>query len=105
MADVGGPPVRPFDAEAGAEAAAIEVGCQGRRLIVGSGWSAKAPPGAAAARGADGGSSLAIAGPADAGWASEVKAERNDSPEAVWLDITHDAWRPAFGLAPTRRLL
>ena len=53
-------------------------------------------------RGADGGSCLSLAG--DAGWAAQVKAERNDSPEAVWLDITHDGWRRAFGLDHTRRL-
>ena len=53
-------------------------------------------------RGADGGSCLSLAGDAD--WAAQVRAERNDSPEAVWLDITHDAWRRAFGLDHTRRL-
>ena len=104
IVDVGAPPAGPFGAEGCAQTAAIEVLCQGRRLIVGSGWSAKAPAAAAGARAAAGGSCLCLAGAADGGWASAVKAERNDSPEAIWLDITHDGWRRASGLDHTRRL-
>jgi uncharacterized heparinase superfamily protein len=104
IADVGAPPRRPFDSGACAQTAAIEVLCQGRRLIVGSGWSAKASAAAADLRQPAGGSCLCLGGATDGGRASVVKAERKDSPEGVWLDITHDAWRRAFGLDHTRRL-
>jgi len=102
IADVGAPPHTPFDADACAQAGAIEIIAEGRRLVVACGHSAKVP--SAELQGARGGSCVAVDAAPDAGWATRVKAERNDSPQASWLDIAHDGWRKAAGLDHTRRL-
>ena len=79
---------------------ALSVVCEGRRLIAGSAWSAKAAA-PAELRLPAGGSCLALgdAPPLSA----QAKAERQEGPDAVWLEFSHDGWR-ALGFDCTRRL-
>ena len=79
---------------------ALSVVCEGRRLIAGSAWSAKAQ-GADALRGPSGGSCLSLGN----GWpgAATMSAERQEGPDAVWIEAAHDGWR-ALGFDCTRRL-
>ena len=79
---------------------ALSVLCDGRRLIAGSAWSARA--------GADpilreplGGSCLALADALPS--PSTPTAERQESADAVWLESSHDGWR-VLGFDCTRRL-
>jgi uncharacterized heparinase superfamily protein len=85
-----------------AQPGAIDVAVGGRRLLIGSSWSAKAGPGEGAARGPAGGSCLSLGGI----WPEtvEIKSERRETEDGVWLDIEHEGWRRAFGLTHTRRL-
>jgi uncharacterized heparinase superfamily protein len=79
---------------------ALSVVCDGRRLIAGSAWSARAGADPAL-RGPLGGSCLALGDATPA--AALTKAERQESADAVWLESSHDGWR-AFGFDCTRRL-
>lgn len=80
---------------------AVEIICDGARLIVGSAWSTTAEV-EAALQGPVGGSCLALA---DA-WPAvgEVTAERQEDADAIWVDVGHDGWRRGFGLIALRRL-
>jgi uncharacterized heparinase superfamily protein len=91
--------------EVGGVAACVQPGalcvvCDGRRLIAGSAWSAKADADPAL-RGPRGGSCLALGDAAPA--AAEAKAVRQESADAVWLDAAHDGWR-GIGFDASRRL-
>jgi uncharacterized heparinase superfamily protein len=79
---------------------ALSVVCDGNRLIAGSAWSsaAAADP---SLRGPAGGSCLALGD--ERPHAAACKAERQESPDAVWLESSHDGWR-ALGFDCTRRL-
>ena len=79
---------------------ALSVVCEGRRLIAGSAWSAKAAA-PASLRLPAGGSCLALADALPL--PAACKAERQESPDAVWLESSHDGWR-ALGFDCTRRL-
>ena len=83
-----------------AQPGALSVVCEGRRLIAGSAWSAKAE-GADALLGPAGGSCLALGD----GWpgAAAMSSEREEGPDAVWIEASHDGWR-ALGFDCTRRL-
>jgi uncharacterized heparinase superfamily protein len=119
IVDTGAPPADAWSGAACAQLAAIAVDCEGRRLIVGSAWSAKAEVGGAL-RGPAGGSCLALGahwpgavlrrgllagdlGERLEGGPSEVIAERRQSGREVWLDVSHDGWRAA-GFDCVRRL-
>lgn len=79
---------------------ALSVVCEGRRLIAGSAWSAKASA-PAGLRLPAGGSCLALGDAPPL--AAQCLAERQESPDAVWLESSHDGWR-ALGFDCTRRL-
>ena len=119
IVDAGAPPPPAFAGAGCAQPGAIAVWCEGRRLIEGSVWSAKAQVGGAL-RGPAGGSCLGLgqalpgaalrvgllAGGLDELLASgpvRVEVERHESDEAVWLDLVHDGWLWA-GLTARRRL-
>ncbi|HTX50705.1 MAG TPA: heparinase II/III family protein, partial [Caulobacteraceae bacterium] len=103
IVDVGAAARGPWAASACAQTGAIEVACDGRwRLIVGSAASAKAPPGESV-RGPRGGSCLAL-GDSRPDPEEDVAVDRQESEDAVWLDLSHDGWRREFGLSCTRRL-
>lgn len=80
---------------------ALTVVCDGRRLVAGSTWSAKAADDDPVRRRPLGGSCLAL-GDGDPAPA-QMTAERQESADAVWLDASHDGWR-AYGFDCTRRL-
>jgi uncharacterized heparinase superfamily protein len=117
VVDAGGPATVAFAGSACAQPGAITVACEGRRLIAGSAWSAKAEVGGAL-RGPEGASCLGL----DGAWPSAVlrhgvlapgvrerlesrlsagAAERHQDGGETWLVITHDGW-PGFACA--RRL-
>jgi uncharacterized heparinase superfamily protein len=117
IVDAGAPAGGGFAGTACAQPGAVTVACEGRRLIAGSAWSAKAEVGGAL-RGPEGGSCLGL----DGEWPSAalrrgllaagvperlesglaaVAAERHQNGGETWLDVAHDGWR---GLACTRRL-
>lgn len=100
MVDAAAPAARPWDADACAQLAAIAVAANGRTLVVGSVWSAKGQADSAL-RGPAGGSCVGVG----EAWPAPrlVTAERQETGEAVWLEVTHDGWR-ALGLSHTRRL-
>jgi len=103
IADAGAPPPDVFAARGCAQAAALEVVCQGARLILAS-CAAAAAPGASSQDPATG-SCLALGGAqVVGGWPREVKLQRHESGEGVWLEIAHDGWRGAYGLDHVRRL-
>jgi uncharacterized heparinase superfamily protein len=120
IADAGSPAHNAQSLQACAQPGAIEAAVHGRRLIMACAWSTKAPPDAACLRGPLGGSTLSVGdawparplegasarllGPRLDGPPIEVRIERRDEDEAIWLDIIHDGWRGAFGLIHTRRL-
>lgn len=117
IVDAGAPAASDFAGTACAQPGAITVTCEGRRLIAGSAWSARADVGGAL-RGPEGGSCLGL----DGEWPGAVlrhgvlagamperlesglvavAAERRQDGGETWLDIGHDGWR---GLTCTRRL-
>jgi uncharacterized heparinase superfamily protein len=115
IVDGGRPPESAFSGEACGQLGALAVVVEGRGLILGSGWSAKAAEASAAGRGPGGGSCFQLGegwpgmalkpvrGAADRleGGPAEVKAERRQHGDGLWLDIAHAGW-PGFGA--TRRL-
>lgn len=117
IVDTGAPAPGAFAGSACAQPGAITVACEGRRMIVGSAWSAKAEVGGAL-RGPEGASCLGL----DGAWPSAVllrgllapgvgerlesrlkavAAERHQDGGEIWLDVTHDGWS---GFACARRL-
>jgi uncharacterized heparinase superfamily protein len=103
IVDVGVAARGPWAESACAQTGAIEVVCDGRwRLIAGSAASAKAPPGESV-RGPRGGSCLAL-GESWPDPEEDVAVDRQESEDAVWLDLSHDGWRRELGLSCTRRL-
>ncbi|MBV9996845.1 MAG: heparinase II/III family protein [Caulobacteraceae bacterium] len=102
IADAGPPPSGDWGRAACVQHAALEAAVDGRRLILGSAWSAAAPESAAALAGPTGGSCLALADV----WpeAGEVRVERQEAEGGLWIDMVHDGWRPSFGLVHARRL-
>ncbi len=80
---------------------ALTVVCEGRRLVAGSAWSARAAEDDPVLRDPIGGSCLALGDGEPA--AAQMTAERQESADAVWLDASHDGWR-ALGFDCTRRL-
>jgi uncharacterized heparinase superfamily protein len=119
IADVGAPAQGVWSVGACAQPGAIEIEAGGARLVTASAWSASAeapPPGL---RGPAGGSCLGLGeawpgleargeggdfGPRLTGDAIPVAADRQESADAVWLDIVLGGWRGDFGLEHTRRL-
>jgi uncharacterized heparinase superfamily protein len=119
LADAAPPPAGPWSVAACAQPLAIEVLANGRRLIVGGGWSpdAQAPQ---AMRLVDAASTVSIGdaacgeplrgfaarvlGPQLAGPVREVEARRHESPGALWLELAHDGWIERYGLRHERRL-
>jgi uncharacterized heparinase superfamily protein len=100
IADAGDIASAPGGPAACHQAGALSVLCDGRRLIAGSAWSAKADADPAL-RGPLGGSCLALGGASPSGAAAS--AERQESADAVWLEFSHDGWR-LLGFDCTRRL-
>ena len=119
-ADVGRPPEGGWSTAACAQPASVEIACGGRRLIVASAWSAAAPATAERLRGPEGGSCLALgeAWPATplrglpartfgaclVGGEAAIKAVRQETDDAVWVEIASEAWRRPFGFDHARRL-
>jgi uncharacterized heparinase superfamily protein len=99
-----------------AQPGAVSLAVDGQRLIAGSAWSAAADV-SAALRGPRGGSCVALGDvwPGHGALARspfglrltaapfEAAATRNESDEAVWLDIAHGGWR-TLGFDVQRRL-
>src|SRR6185437_2373950 len=114
IVDAGAPAPVAFAGSACAQPGAIAVACEGRRLIAGSAWSAKAEVGGAL-RGPEGASCLGL----DGAWPSTVlrhgflaagvaerlessltavAADRRQEGGETWIDISHDGW-PGFNCA------
>jgi uncharacterized heparinase superfamily protein len=119
VADAAAPPSGAWSVAACAQPLAIEVLADGRRMIVGGGWSpdAQAPQ---AMRLVDAASTVSIGdapcgeplrgfaarvlGPQLAGGVREVECRRHEAPGALWLELAHDGWVERFGLRHERRL-
>ncbi|HEX3916103.1 MAG TPA: heparinase II/III family protein [Caulobacteraceae bacterium] len=115
VVDAGRPAEPIWSGEACAQLGGLAVVVEARRLILGSAWSAKAAEAKAELRGPAGGSCFHLGdgwpgvtlkparGLADRleGGPAEVKAERRQHGDGLWLDIAHGGW-PGFGA--TRRL-
>lgn len=117
IVDAGAPARGRFAGAACAQPAAVTVVCEGRRLITGTAWSAKAEVGGAL-RGPEGGSCLGLDGEWPASGLSRgvlafgaperleshlaaVTAERNQDGGETWIDVSHNGWA---GFACARRL-
>jgi uncharacterized heparinase superfamily protein len=119
MADAAGPAPGAWSAAACAQPLAIEVLAGGRRLIVGGGWTPECH-GPQALRLVDASSTLSVGdapcgqplsgfaarvlGPRLYGAHDEVEARRHEAPGALWLELAHQGWGPAFGFRHERRL-
>jgi uncharacterized heparinase superfamily protein len=119
MADAGGAAPGPWSATACAQPLAIEVLAGARRLIVGGGWTPECR-GPQALRLVDAASTLSVGdqpcgaplrgfpaqvlGPRLHGAHDEVEARRHEAPGALWLELAHQGWAPAFGFRHERRL-
>ena len=119
IADAGAPATGPYAATACAQPLAIEIVCGRDRLITNSGWGpdAAAPQ---ALRLTDAASTASLAdlsageplggfvgrtfGPRLVGAPAKVEVRRHDADGGVWLEMSHDAWLPRFGLIHERRL-
>lgn len=116
----GAPPAQGAWSEAACgQPLAIEVLADGRRLITNVGWSPRAS-GPQALRIIEGGSTAALAdaacghplngflartlGPRLVDGAASVQSDRQESPEAVWLELIHDGYAGRLGLRHERRL-
>lgn len=119
MVDAAPPPTGPFSVAACGQPLAIEVTAGGSRLITSSAWNPQV--GAPAALRLSEAGSCASLGEAAAGsplsgllarglgprlvrGASEVSCQRQSSQDAMWLELTQDAWVERFGLVHERRL-
>lgn len=116
----GAPPARGAWSEtACGQPMAMEVLADGRRLITNVGWSPRAT-GPQALRIVEGGSTAALAeaacgqplsgflasalGPRLVDGAPNVTVERQETAEAVWLELIHDGYAGRLGLKHERRL-
>lgn len=120
MVDAGKPAPGRWSVTACATPGALEVVCNGERLITNVGWSDRAPPSGQALRLTGGGSTAALgngsAGEPIGGWrakvlsgrlvggAREVEVKRTTAESGVWLDVSHDGWLDSLGLLHERRL-
>ena len=119
MVDAGAPAAGPWSVAACAQPLAIEVLAGARRLIVGGGWTPESH-GPQALRLVDAASTLSVGeapcgeplggfparvlGPRLYGAHDEVEARRHEAPGALWLEVAHQGWGPAFGFRHERRL-
>ena len=119
VADAAAPAAGAWSQAACAQPLAIEVLAGGKRLIVGSGWSAGAL-GPQALRLVDGASTAAVSdaacGEPIGGFAARVlgprlrdayamlETRRHEAPGALWLELAHDGWVRRYGLRHERRL-
>ncbi|MEW6597925.1 MAG: heparinase II/III family protein [Pseudomonadota bacterium] len=120
MVDAAPPPTGSWSETACAQPLAIEVLCDGHRLISNCGWSPLAAHAAAALRLTSGGSTAGLAeasagapatgyfartlGPRLIEGCQRVEARRNENEAGVWLELAHDGWLAEFGLVHERRL-
>lgn len=119
MVDTGPPAVGPWSVAACAQPLALEVVCDGDRLITNCGWTPEngASPAfrttAAGSTASLGDQSCGLPvhgfvaeglGPRLMHGATVVHVERNESDQAVWLDLRHDAWEDRFHITHERRL-
>ncbi len=116
----GGPPARgPFGVAACAQPGAIEVICGRDRLIVNSAWSPReperqgfrlTPAGSTLSLGESSvltpltGRLAAILGPRLEGGHVHVTLTRQDGDGATLIELSHDGWKPRFGLMHERSL-
>ncbi len=119
MVDTGAPAQGAWSVAACAQPLAIEVVCDGDRLITNSGWS----PDSGASNGlrtTTGGSTAVLAdlsaGTVLSGFrgeglgerlihgATQLRVERNEGEHAVWLDLSHDGWANSLKIIHERRL-
>ena len=114
------PPARgAWSPTACAQALALEILAGPDRLITNSGWSVRAegnqalrltPAGStltlteASAGAPIGGLRARVLGSRLEGGASSVDLRRHDAETGAWLELSHDAWVPVFGLVHDRRL-
>ena len=119
VADAGAPAPGPWSVTACGQPLAIEVLAGGRRLIVGGGWTPESH-GPQALRLVDAASTLSVGdaacgqplrgfparvlGPRLYGACDEVEARRHEAPGALWLELAHPGWAPAFGFRHERKL-
>jgi uncharacterized heparinase superfamily protein len=120
IVDVGAPASGVWSVAACAHPLALEVLAGADRLIVGAGWSPRAPAGAEALRltpaastatvsdGSTGhplgGARARVLGPRLEGAPGRVHSRRQDRDHETWLACGHDGWARAFGLIHQRRL-
>jgi uncharacterized heparinase superfamily protein len=119
VVDVGAPAAGDWSLAACAQPLGLEVLAGAQRLIVGSGWSPRAPEpdagrltaagstaqvGDASTAHALRGLRARVLGPRLDGGPRGVSSLRQESEAGVWLDADHDGWAPAFGLIHRRRL-
>ncbi|MDO8380165.1 heparinase II/III family protein [Phenylobacterium sp.] len=119
LADCAPPAQGPWSVTACAQPLALEVLAAGRRMIVACGWSPEAN-GPQALRLADAASTVSVGdascgeplrgfragalGPRLVDAYETVAAQRHETREALWLEMSHDGWVPRFGLRHERRL-
>jgi uncharacterized heparinase superfamily protein len=117
--DAGPPAQGPYSASACAQPLAIELICDGDRLITNSGWSPREPE-RQGFRLTPAGSTVTlgevsvleplrgrlgeILGPRLMGPALKIERRRQDQENAVLIEISHDGWVARFGLAHERAL-
>jgi uncharacterized heparinase superfamily protein len=120
MVDAAPPPAGGWSETACAQPLALEVLCDGHRLISNCGWSPRASHATAALRLTSGGSTAGLAeasagapatgyfartlGPRLTNGCKRVEARRNENEAGVWLELAHDGWLSEFGLVHERRL-
>jgi len=119
LADAATPARGAFAVTACDQPLALEIVCNGDRLITNSGWSPHAhlPP---SLRLASGGSTVSLGetttgrvltglrgsglGARLVGAARSVSVHRTETDDGAWLELSHDGWAHAAGLIHTRRL-
>ncbi len=119
LADAAPPARGAFSVTACDQPLALEIVCNGDRLITNTGWS---PTGhvPASLRLAEGGSTASLGETATArmltglrgsglgarltGAAGSVSVQRTETEDGAWLEMAHDGWARAAGLVHTRRL-
>lgn len=120
MVDAAPPAEDAWSETACAQPLALEILCDGDRLITNCGWSPRAAGAAGALRLTSGGSTAnlaeASAGAPITGFASRslgallargcrrVESRRNENEAGQWLELAHDGWLAEFGLVHERRL-
>jgi uncharacterized heparinase superfamily protein len=119
MADAAPPPGGPFSVAASDQPLALEVVCEGDRLITQTGWrrGSTSPSGL---RLAEGGSTVTLAnrspgrllsglraaglGPRLGGGTGSVQVNQTETEDGAWLELAHDGWVRPTGLRHLRRL-